>query len=96
MPLEHARFLIQHFLLAHGIGQLNEFVYLLKQVKPFVAQTLQTMAENGELMEAKVINQKNKQHYYILPDSLSLLEKPLSKRKLKILSQILNMVVILL
>lgn len=86
---EYARFLIRGYLKANGIGQAAEMTYLLKNIKPLVNSTLIEMLENGELIQLDVRGQ----NYFALPDSLDLLNKSLSRSKLKILSPFDNLVI---
>lgn len=88
-PDEYARFLIRRFLLAHGIGLPAEFSYLLKNTKPLITQALKQLLADGELQQIAVAGTE----YYTLPESLSLLDKPLSRSKLKILSPFDNLLI---
>ena len=88
-PEEYARFLIERYLHANGLGQAAEISYLLKNVKPLVSQTLQDMFENKEVLQIKVGNHG----YYALPETLALLNKPLARSKLKILSPFDNLLI---
>ena len=86
---EHATFLIRSFLQANGIAKTNEFSYLLKQVKPTVLRRLDEMTENQELIKILIKTTE----YFVLPETLALLSKPLAKRKLKILSPFDNLLI---
>ena len=88
-PEEYARFLITRYLQANGLGQAAEIAYLLKNTKPLVAATLQEMALNQELLQISVAGNR----YYALPASLELLDKPLARSKLKILSPFDNLLI---
>jgi len=88
-PQEYARFLITRYLRANGLGMASEISYLLKNTKALVSETLQEMTSNGELLQIKV----NGNNYYVLPKSLELLNKPLSRNKLKILSPFDNLLI---
>jgi uncharacterized protein YcaQ len=88
-PQEYARFLIIRYLRANGLGMAGEIGYLLKNTKALVSETLQKMTSNGELILIKV----NGNNYYVLPKSLELLNKPLSRKKLKILSPFDNLLI---
>ena len=88
-PEEYARFLITRYLQANGLGQATEISYLLRNTKPLVVATLQEMVSTRELLKISVSDNS----YYALPDSLELLNKPLSRRKLKILSPFDNLVI---
>ncbi len=86
---EYIRFLIMRYLQSNGLGQASEIAYLLKNTKPLVLTTLNTMLSNGELVQVGV----GENSYYALPNSLELLNKPLSRTKLKILSPFDNLLI---
>jgi len=88
-PEEHARFLIKSYLRANGLGQPSEMAYLLKNTKPLLIATLKDMLSNGEVLQIAV----GENSYYALPSSLALLNKPLSRSKLKILSPFDNLLI---
>ena len=86
---EYARHLIEGFLKANGIGKIEEMIYLRKKVKPSVNHALKEMLHNGELIQLSIAGEL----YYALPGELELLNRPLSKNKLKILSPFDNLVI---
>jgi len=86
---EYARFLIKSYLRANGLGQPAEMAYLLKNTKPLLISTLKDMLSNGEVLQIAV----GENSYYALPSSLELLNKPLSRSKLKILSPFDNLLI---
>lgn len=86
---EYARFLITRYLQSNGLGQASEMAYLLKDTKPLVNATLKDMFANDELLTFRVGDNS----YFALPDSMELLNKPLSKSKLKILSPFDNLLI---
>ena len=86
---EYARFLVTRYLQANGLGKAGEMTYLLKNSRPSVSSILQEMLSNGELIQASV----NEDSYYALPASLNLLNTPLSRSKLKILSPFDNLLI---
>ncbi|TWT76297.1 hypothetical protein CA13_67900 [Planctomycetes bacterium CA13] len=88
-PQENARFLITRYLKANGLGKSAEIAYLLKDTKPLVADILQEMESSGELLQIQVSGNS----YYALPTSLELLNKPLARSKLKILSPFDNLLI---
>jgi uncharacterized protein YcaQ len=88
-PEEYARFLITRYLQANGLGQAAEIAYLLKNTKPLVSATLQDMVSSGELLRIRA----GAISYYALAASLDLLNKPLSRSKLKILSPFDNLLI---
>ena len=86
---EYARFLITQYLQTNGLGHAAEIAYLLKNTKPIVTTTLQEMVSSGELLQLTVSDQS----YFALPESLELLNKPLARSKLKILSPFDNLLI---
>lgn len=86
---EYSRFLITRYLRANGLGQSAEIAYLLKDTKPLISATLQNMVSAGELLQVGVADEV----YHVLPASLQLLNKPLVRSKLKILSPFDNLVI---
>ena len=86
---EYVRFLITRFLQANGLGQASEITYLLKNIKSMASVKLQEMVLSGELLQIQVGDNM----YYALSSSLDLLNKPLSKSKLKILSPFDNFLI---
>ncbi|WP_321514967.1 DNA glycosylase AlkZ-like family protein [Marinifilum fragile] len=86
---EYIRFLIVHYLEANGLGLASEMVYLLKNTKSLVENHLKEMHLSGELLQIKV----GEMNYYALPNVLELLNKPLSRSKLKILSPFDNLLI---
>lgn len=88
-PQEYARFLILRYLRANGLGQAGEMVYLLKNTKSLVSDFLMEMIQNGEILQISVSGNS----YYALPSVFELLNKPLSRSKLKILSPFDNLLI---
>lgn len=88
-PEEYARFLITRYLQANGLGQIAEIGYLLKNIKPLLTATARDMCANGELLNINVAGS----HYYALATSLDLLNKPLARNKLAILSPFDNLLI---
>ena len=86
---EYARHLVTRYLQANGIGKASEMTYLLKNTKAQVISILQELLANGEVIQIRV----NGNNYYVLPASLDLLNKPLSRNKLKILSPFDNLLI---
>ncbi len=86
---EYARFLITSFLRSNGVALADEFGYLRKQIKPVLRATLQEMLDANDVILAKV----DGTNYYLLPESLALLDKPLARKKLAILSPFDNLVI---
>jgi uncharacterized protein YcaQ len=86
---EYIRFLIIRYLQSNGLGQASEITYLLKNTKPLVNASLKDMLSNKEILQIGV----GENSYYALPNSLELLNKPLSRSKLKILSPFDNLLI---
>lgn len=88
-PEEYARFIIIRYLQANGLGKASEMAYLLKNTKPLISTTLKTMLMDSELIQLQL----NENSYFALTDALELLNKPLSKSKVKILSPFDNLLI---
>ncbi|QIA66145.1 hypothetical protein GT360_16300 [Vibrio astriarenae] len=86
---EHARFLIQEYIDKHGLGQLKEITYLLKDVKTTVKIALNEMLEEGEVVEVSAGNER----YYTTNQTLSLLNCKLKRKQAKILSPFDNFLI---
>ncbi|AEL24626.1 winged helix-turn-helix domain-containing protein [Cyclobacterium marinum] len=86
---EYHRFLINNYLKANGIGQASEISYLQKNTKTKIVAELKEMHYSGELIKVKV----NEIEYCALPESLTLLDKPLKRKQLKILSPFDNLLI---
>ena len=86
---EHVRHLIIRYLRANGLGQVSEIVYLQKNNKILLKDVLGEMMLAGELLQIGV----GSNGYYALPESLELLNKPLARSKLKILSPFDNLLI---
>ena len=86
---EYGRFLVTRYLQANGLGLPAEIAYLLKQSKPLVAAALQDMESTGDVLQIRAGGNR----YYALPASLELLNRPLARSKLKILSPFDNMLI---
>ena len=88
-PQEHCRFLITRYLRSNGLGQPAEIAYLLPGAKPLVSSVMMDMVSAGELRRIRI----GDGHYHALPGALELLNKPLARSKLKILSPFDNLVI---
>ncbi|TVO64771.1 winged helix-turn-helix domain-containing protein [Denitromonas ohlonensis] len=88
-PDEHARFLITRYLQANGLGQAAEVCYLQKNTKPRVAAVLRDMVASGAVVPISV----GAHRYHALPASLALLNKPLRRSRLHILSPFDNLLI---
>ncbi len=86
---EYARFLINRYLMANGIGQAAEITYLLKNIKPVVEQVLRDMQEEGEIVFFIITGTV----YFALSGRLELLDKRLRRSKAKILSPFDNVLI---
>ena len=88
-PEEYGRFLISQYLQSSGLGQPAEITYLRKNTKALVSMNLREMVLSGEVLQIRV----GERSYYALPDSVNLLDKPLARSKLKILSPFDNLLI---
>ncbi len=88
-PNEYARFLIKKYLNTNGLAQSNEIAYLLKNIKPNITKALEEMLLRNEIIKCNV----NNKIYYMLPNTINLLNKPLYRSKLKILSPFDNLLI---
>jgi len=86
---EYARFLITRYLQANGLGKASEMTYLLKNTKALVLSALQELLSNGEVIQTSVSGNT----YYVSPASLDLLNEPLARSQLKILSPFDNLLI---
>lgn len=88
-PKEYARFLILSYLRANGLGRVSEITYLLKNIKNHVSTVAEVMLSDGELLQFKV----GDNIYFALPETMELLNRPLARSKLKILSPFDNLLI---
>ena len=88
-PEEYARFMITRYLQANGLGQPAEIAYLRRENRPLITATVKEMLLAGELLRISAGGNS----YYALPASMELLDKPLARRRLKILSPFDNLVI---
>ena len=86
---EYVRFLITRYLQANGLGKASEITYLLKNTKTQVISELEELLSTGELTEIRA----GGNNYYALPASLDLLNKPLARSQVKILSPFDNLLI---
>lgn len=86
---EYMRYLIVRYLRANALGQASEIAYLLKNTKKEVSVALKEMLLSGELEQVEVKGVV----YYILPESLGVLNKSLGQSNLKILSPFDNLII---
>ena len=86
---EYARHLITQYLRANGLGRPSEIAYLRKNTKPFISASLQEMVASGEVMQIRVADDL----YYALPQALALLDHPVTRNKLNILSPFDNLII---
>ena len=86
---EYARFLINRYLRANGLGQAAEMAYLLKDTKTLVSSALLDMISSGELVEVHTGGGT----YFALPASLDLLDKSLARSRVRILSPFDNLLI---
>ncbi|MEM9481757.1 MAG: crosslink repair DNA glycosylase YcaQ family protein, partial [Verrucomicrobiota bacterium] len=86
---EYARHLVVRFLQANGLGRAAEVAYLRAGRKRGVARVMEEMESAGEINRVRV----GEQDYFILPESLNLLGKRLTRGRVKILSPFDNLVI---
>ncbi len=91
--LEYGRFLIIRFLQANGLGTPTETAYLRTGLKSMVDRYLKQMVECGEVVRVEVKCAAENLVYYTLPATLELLCRPLSRKRLKILSPFDNLLI---
>jgi uncharacterized protein YcaQ len=92
-PEEHIDFLIKRYLNANGVAKINECFHLIKQNKTLIQSRVNYLVENNELIKVVVKVAGNDSDYLMLPESYLLLDKPLTKRTLKILSPFDNLLI---
>ncbi len=88
-PQEYHDHLIKRFLAANGLGTEKEMRYLLKNMAGKLKPRLDELTEHGDLIQCKV----GSVQYYALPASLQLLNRPLNRQQLKILSPFDNLLI---
>ncbi|GMQ48351.1 winged helix-turn-helix domain-containing protein [Vibrio sp. 10N] len=79
---EHAQFLVLNTLKTHGIANVTEMSYLRKGTKPIVQKALYELEEMGKIEQVTVKGEA----YFVLPQSLELLDKRISRQQAKLLS----------
>ncbi len=91
MPTEQemAGHLIRQNLRAHGLIQAGEAAYQRKNILSPIKKELAALEEQGELLRVQV----GKHSYYTSEAQLALLEKPLARKRVKILSPFDNLVI---
>lgn len=88
-PDEYYRFLINRYLLAHGIGSAAEVAYLRRGLKGPIEKTLKNMTAEGNLVQLEVKGRP----CVALPASMDLLDQPLPRNQLCILSPFDNLLI---
>lgn len=86
---EYGHFLVTRYLRANGPGQASEIAYLRAGMKPVVERVMAEMLEQGEIIPLSI---KSKL-YFALPSSLQLLNRTLSRKRLRILSPFDNLLI---
>lgn len=86
---QYYRFLILQYLQANGIAKASHFGYLLKGVKQGISQVLQQLVEAKELIIVTVAGED----YFALNNIDELLNKKLTRQKVKILSPFDNLLI---
>lgn len=79
---EHAQYLVLNTLKTHGIATIIEMSYLRKGTKPLVKKSLLELEEMGKIEQVTV----NGEAYFVLPETLELLDKRINRRQAKLLS----------
>ena len=90
---EFPRHLILRYLQAHGYGGASEIAYLRDGLKPAVRAELMALAENGEIVPLQITGKKPDQPLFALPDYADLVNKPLARSRVRILSPFDNLVI---
>ncbi|MDD9855232.1 MAG: winged helix DNA-binding domain-containing protein [Gammaproteobacteria bacterium] len=86
---EYARFLVRRFLRANGLGRAEEVAYLRGGIRPAVTQCMARMAKRGDIVPV----QTRGRVYYALPEALELLERRLTRKRVRILSPFDNLLI---
>lgn len=81
--------LIEGYLRANGLAKPNEIAYLRSGMAAAVRLRCQTWLENRKLVEIDVAGEP----YYAVPDFAEILKKPLSRKKVLILSPFDNVLI---
>lgn len=81
--------LIQRYLSANGLGTPAEISYLRKRIKPKVLARCKKLVSDGELLEITI----GDLNYFALNNFEAILEKKLSRQKVKILSPFDNLLI---
>ncbi|NKB60598.1 MAG: hypothetical protein GKR95_02850 [Gammaproteobacteria bacterium] len=92
---EWARYLVNRFLKAHGIGKLNEMTYLRKGTKHLIESVLAEMCEEGSVSPINISKGRRvvDKDYFTSTEYLELLAKPLMRKRVKILSPFDNLLI---
>lgn len=86
---EYHQHLIRKYLKANGVGTPSQIAYLLKGIKASIRQQCQQMLEDKQLVRVFI----KQQEYFALPGFEQLLDKSLSRSKVKILSPFDNLLI---
>ncbi len=90
---EYLRHLILRYLKAHGYGSASEIAWLRDGLKPAIQTALMNLAENGEVVPVQITGKKSELALFALPDYPALLNKPLPRSRVRILSPFDNLVI---
>ena len=87
--------LVKNALTANGIANAAEVGYLRKGIQSKLRRTIDSMIESGEIQPIAVHQGRGKDplHYFALPEALSLLDHPLRKKQVKLLSPFDNLLI---
>ena len=90
---EFLRHLILRYLKAHGYGSASEIAWLRDGLKLAVQTELMALAENDEIIPVQLPVKKPGPALFALPDYPDLVNKPLTRSRVRILSPFDNLVI---
>ena len=90
---EFLRYLILRYLKAHGYGSASEITWLRDGLKLAVQTELTALAEDGEVIPVQIPFKNQASTFFALPDYLDLVNKPLARSRVRILSPFDNLVI---
>ncbi len=90
---EFMRHLILRYLKAHGYGSASEIAWLRDGLKPAIQTELMALAAEGKVVPVQITGKKSDPALFALPDYPALLNKPLPRSRVRILSPFDNLVI---
>ncbi len=90
---EFLRHLILRYLKAHGFGSASEIAWLRNGLKPDIQSELMALTENGEIVPVQITGKKPGPVFFALPDYPDLINRPLARSRVRILSPFDNLVI---